>query len=949
MIQSNLITVVAIPVNMFSFPGKNRLFKEATFIFLFISSVFILVNCEKENARARSYPRVNTMPVSEITEKGAKFNAEVYSMGTEKIIEHGFVWTIEANPTINYSNKILLGQCDSPGTYSTEILTSLKKDVKYTVKSFVQTSDHIVYGIPVDFISLGSGAPVITSFEPHSAEWMDTLIIKGKNFSWAGGENVVKLNQTVCQILSSTDSSLQITVSYDLPDLKSIVSVELAGNVAVNTKDTFRLIAPVIRDFYPKQARWGDTITVTGKGFLNDRYNVFISATIGASSSSIIKRENESIKFLVPLELNSIENVLTVKILKLNYSFPDKIRLLPPYISRIKPTEGTWGTIVTIFGRFHPNSSRNAINISEYSVPIISFNKDSIKVAIPQNLGSHNNLIVNTSSPFIIASPDTFKLFGPRIDSITPLAGVSNSTVTVRGNYFLRGNNIPMIKFGSINATVTGITPTKIDFTVPYPTINGPVNITVTVGSQSTVFNKPYIVKNPVITKVYPLTGTFNDEVTIEGENLLDGSTNPYVYFSSGSSSATIVTATQNKLVVKVPLDIDSVSSHVRLYYYPNRLNFFSSEYFVLSPPEIISITPSIITSSGQDIVISGSNFHPNAYSNEVYWDTYPLNVKSSTVSQIIATLPTSMPRINGNIYIKIRGYKRSFPITNEVKSFWGRIPVPSTFIWNPGAGYCQEGVAFSINGLGYMMDYYSGNMTSFNPLTNEFRDLGRFSTFNQAYGLSVTVKSDTAYLIAGNLGFFRYDVVANKWISIGAAPTDLRYGVAFSLNNKLYYGLTCSSTYTFRHELWCYDFKSRQWTLKNNLPVLMTNAVGAFFTIENKGYAILTDSKLWQYDPVTDVWLELALYPRTMPWIVNKVAFVIENKAYVGLGDVSTDEFLKYDPLTNVWSEFTSIPGGRRSVAISFVINSKAYIGFGILGRNLARDFYEFDPNYPF
>lgn len=933
---------------MFLSSEKIKPEKVIAFFFLFISLVFILINCEKENARARSYPRVNTMPVSGINKNGAIFNGEISSLGTEKIIEHGFVWGITTDPDINRYNKILLGRSDSTGAYSAEIFTSLKKDIKYNVKSFVQTADHIVYGVAVDFKSLGSGAPTITSFEPHSAGWMDTVIIRGKNFSWANSENTVLLNQTICRTLSSTDTTLQVLISSELPDLKSILSVDLAGNVAVDTKDTFRLIAPVIQDFYPKQARWGDTITVTGKGLINERFNMTLSAAIGTSPSSIIERKNESIKFQVPLEVSSLENILSVKIQSLNLLFSTKIGLLPPYIRKIKPTEGTWGTILTLLGQFHPLASKNSIKIGELSVPIISFNKDSIKVAVPQDLDSHNNLIVNTSSTFTIVSPDTFKLFGPRIDSITPLAGVSNSTVTVRGNYFLRGNNFPKVKIGSINATVTGISPTRIDFTVPYPMNNGPVNITVTVGSQSTVFNMPYTVKNPVIKKVYPLTGTFNDEVTIEGENLLDGSTKPYVYFSSGSSSATIVTASQNKLVVKVPLDIDSISSHLRLYYYPNRLNFISTEYFVLSPPEIISVTPSIITTSGQDVVISGSNFHPSAYSNEVSWDIYPLIVKSSTVSQIIASLPTSMPRINGNIIVKIRGYKRSYPITNQVKSYWGRIPVPSTFIWNPGAGYYEQGVAFSINGIGYMMDYNSGNMTSFNPLTNEFRDLGAFSTFHQSPGMSVAVNRDTAYLIAGNLGVFRYDIAANNWISICASPTPITYGVAFSLNNTLYYGLTYSSSFILEKKLWCYDFKSRIWTLKNNLPVLMTKAVGAYFTIENKGYVILTDSKLWQYDPVTDVWSELAPYPRSLVWIVNKVAFVIDNKAYVGLGDVSTDELLKYDPLTNAWTLFTSVPGGRRSVAISFVVNNKAYVGFGILGYNRARDFYEFDPNYP-
>jgi hypothetical protein len=866
LIHYNLFAEGEILIIMFLLPGANKMIKAITFIFFFVIVVFILSDCKKDNQTPRSYPRLRNTLVSDITEKGARFSADLYSIGTEKIIEHGFVWGT-TDPNIYYSDRIQLGTCDTPGIYSAYIASTLKKDLKYTVKSYVQTADHLVYGIPTDFKSLGSSAPVIYDFYPHSPGWLDTLTIKGKNFSWVSAENVVSLNQTECSVLSATDTVLKVLISSDLPDLKSVVSVGLAGNIAVNTRDTFKLIEPYT-------------------------------------------------------------------------------------ISSIKPKEGTWGTILTVMGNFHPTPSRNVIRVGGYVTPIIAFSKDSIKVAVPQNLIEHNDLVVYTCSPFTIISQDTFKLFGPRIDSITPIAGVSNSTVSIRGNYFLRGNNFPQVKFGSINATITGITPTKIDFSVPYPMNNGPVIITVTVGSQSKVFEKPFLVINPVITKVYPLTGTFNDEVTIEGENLSINASNMSVFFAAGSSLrvANILTASSNKVVVKVPPDMDSIPRKINLHYYPNYINFISSENFVLNPPVITSVTPSIITTSGQDIVISGSNFLINPFSNEVYWDIYPLTIKSGNGSAIVVTLPASMPRINGNIILKAGGYKRIFPITNQVKSYWGRIAVPSSFIWEPGAGYNHEGIAFSIDNLGYMMEYNTGNMSSFNPITNEFQNLGNFSAFRQASGMSVAVNRDTAYLIAGSRGFFRYDVVGNKWISIGTAPAPVTDGVAFTLNNKLYFGLSYTySSNTLTKELWCYDFTRMVWTLKNNLPNFMTGAAEAFFTIENKEYVVLADSKLWQYDPTSDVWLELAPYPRPLPWIGNNVAFVIDNKAYVGPGGGSTDVFLRYDPLTNVWTEFTSMPGGKRGGAISFVVNNKAYLGFGIIGSGVARDFYEFDPNYPF
>ena len=366
------------------------------------------------------------MPVSGITEKGAKFNAELYSLGTEKIIEHGFVWNITANPTINYSNKILLGQCDSTGIFSTEILTSLKKDVKYTVKSFVQTSDHLVYGVPVEFRSLGSGAPTITSFEPLSAEWMDTLIIRGKNFSWVTGENVVKLNQTVCQALSSTDTTLRVLINSDLPDLKSIVSIDLAGNVAVNTKDTFRLIAPVIKDFYPKEARWGDTLFIKGK-----HINL-----IPSKSGNYIKLENLTCSFLkyindsiiavrVPDGSNSISNSISGLLNGIYLSNTTKFNLLSPEITSFYPKKGLRNSIITIYGKFHPLQTRSIIALDNVVANITYYSKDSIKLRIPSGTGENINIFTCKSPPFESTFNDLFEILHPVINSINPLLHVS--------------------------------------------------------------------------------------------------------------------------------------------------------------------------------------------------------------------------------------------------------------------------------------------------------------------------------------------------------------------------------------------------------------------------------------------------------------------------------------------------------------------------------------------
>ena len=279
---------------MLQFKGNYHSIKAAAWVLFIVLSVRLISFCEEEKAHARSYPQVKTQPVSNITPSGATFNGDIYSLGTEPIIEHGFVWVEGKFPDLS-DDRMLLGPTVTAGAYSADIKTALAKDVEYTVKSFVKTAEHVVYGSPVTFISLGSEAPAITGFRPDSASWMDTLIISGKNFSKKATENIIKLNQTQCNVLDVSDTSIKVQVSKDLPDIKSLISVDLKGNKSTFIQDTFRLIAPRVTSIIPSEASWGDEISISGMNFEAKNLHNNISAKIGNSTAVITSRSNTNI------------------------------------------------------------------------------------------------------------------------------------------------------------------------------------------------------------------------------------------------------------------------------------------------------------------------------------------------------------------------------------------------------------------------------------------------------------------------------------------------------------------------------------------------------------------------------------------------------------------------------------------------------------------------------
>jgi hypothetical protein len=923
--------------NMFLVGRTKEIIRELVVLFCLGLSVFILNKCEKEKAVPRIYPRVNTFPVDEISKEGATFSGEIYSLGTENITEHGFVWGTSTVPTYDYNNKILLGPTEKTGEFKAEILTTLVKGTKYAVRAFVKTDEYIVYGQNLSFISLGSGAPQITGFEPESAKLGDTIIIHGKNFSWVSDENIVRLNATICTTAKSSDTVLLVIINTNLTDIKSKISVTIAGNISVYDKKEFTLIVPTISKIYPVDAIWGDTITITGGNLTFDIGN--ISATIGGFSSKIIGSKNDTLRVTVPYETTSLTNEVKIKIYNLNLIAPESLTLISPFISGILPKNGTWGNSISLTGRFNILTARNSVYFGTVQATITATTARVITVKIPNTLDLVNSTITYKVTPFTVNATDQFTLNPPEIKSFSPVSGPSGTNVIIKGNNF--GGISPIVKFGGTSATVKSYNDSIITVQVPSGGF-GPIKISVTKLETITSLGD-FDVTIPKINSIYPLSGTFNDEITINGNNFIPSTDGTSVKF--GEYQATIESVTATEIRALVPLSLDSIPNPIII-----TTGFTSLTYvdkFILLPHQIQSISPGQLQFGG-DVSITGDNFNPDPTRDIVKWNGYSLNVKSASKNEIIATIPTSIAGGISRIEVETGGYIRKSDLAYEIKAQWTRIIPPAWF----SADTYRPGLSFSSKGLGYMLGSGDGNMTSFNPSNNEFINLGTFPRFSKCYGAATLVNNDTLYIIGGSIGINRYDIDLNNWIYLGPAPISYMYGAAFTLNGKIYYGLTCNTAdYSpIDKGFWRYDESG--WVRLNDFPGNADWTQKAYFSINNKGYVILHDNKFWEYDPDSDTWTNLLPFPG---FNVNRDYcnfFVISDKGYVGLGygvsgGQAFDDLWVFDPTTKTWTQAPSIIGGGRYYSLGFSIGTKGYIGFGRSIYNEYYDILEFDPNF--
>ena len=801
------------------------------------------------------------MNVSAVTEEGATFNANLYSMGTETILNHGFVWGTYSEPELN-SNRIYLGSSVIQGIFSAKINTTLQKDAEYFVRPFVQTSNHIVYGKSVSFKSLGSNAPSITGFQPDSAGWGDTLIVSGKNFSWSGRENIVKLNEIECNVIMSTDTLLKILINPEITSLKSILSVDLAGNSAVHLIDTF----------------------------------------------------------------------------KLN----------PPLLYGIAPKEGTWGDVMTLTGKFNIITDRNKFYFDGILSQIISANPIEVRVKVPPDLFKPKTLIEYRIAPFQIFFTDTFRLKAPLIKSINPLTGAGETLVTIKGKYYSTIENGTKVYFGTTAANIVNINDSTIIVKAPTG-ITGQVKISVKSMQQSVDFQDEFNITNPVISSVTPLSGTFNDEVTIEGENFLLSAGTTSVSFNGIIASVIRLTATS--LSVKVPTTMDSIPRTLIVQVGTNRI--VSTEKFVLVPPEIYSLSSSEVVPS-QDIRITGVNFNPDKTQVSVKWDIYSLKVISSTSNEIIATWPNSLPNGNYPLKIIIGGYTRNSTHFEYSTSAWNRIEAPSLSSGFSGGTFYDNMkiLSVSLNGNGYLLSPASEKMYKYHQSPQTWEEIVTNYPFDKVQGMTALICRDSIYFISGydmsgkqRTGVSLYNEGLNSWRKV--APTEILFGgYAFSLKNKIY--LKNPNAYFYMSD----PLNQYQWIQVANCPVYYYY-ISTYFSLNDKGYILYDNNELWMYDPDSDKWIKKSMFPG----LPRRSAFstVIGDYVYIGTGNSGPwgnifSDIWKYSPATDTWNKISDIPIARGN-ATAFSINGKIYIGYGITksgstGIYELQDFYEFDPS---
>jgi hypothetical protein len=548
----------------------------------------------------------------------------------------------------------------------------------------------------------------------------------------------------------------------------------------------------------------------------------------------------------------------------------------------------------------------------------------------------------------------------PNLLDFSPKRGNLEDTIRLSGANFGRIKSNIEVEINQIKVEIADFEETEISVLVPGSLSAEQSTISVSVSGNTASFDEKFNLLRPVINTLTPTNVTFGSPVVIEGANFNTKPNKLSIAFIGTKGlqfPAEIISLAENRLEIKVPLNIGSRISQVSI----------SMNNFEVTGDQNIAIQGSIINSfspqSGKtltEITIVGENFSTVMSNNIVRIDGYPAEVVSAENTKLIVIIPDQQNHIYSS---------RQAEISVEVLSSetLANDPFMITDKWFrlgdlPFDKYTWKGL--TINSEGYVL--LPNGLWRYNPLTSIWTELTAFPD-TRRFSPGIFSISDKIYLGAGvtpgnnryNIlkDFWEYSVESNSWIQKNDFPGAPRASpIAFSIGANGYMGagefdgdLSCCY-----NDVWQYDADSDSWQTISSFPLpyaefggyfrMVTTALNdeMYVGLGSSGIQGETNNHIYKYNSVSEEWIRIEDYPsRSDNSHFDGVAFTVDNQAFFGSG-AYPDVLWSYDG--SRWNAQKSQTRAGRNGGFSFVVNNIAYLG----GGADFNQFWSFDPSQP-
>lgn len=404
--------------------------------------LLIMATCttEEETITPREYPRLTTLPVTDISRDGARFNAEFILRGDYTIEEYGFIYSDDLVWQMDFHGSERISMDGNVGAegFSAMISRNLKENEEYHVKAFARTADYLVLGEPVKFQSQGSNGPELKNITPSSGHIGDEIEITSASFGKKEYRVKVYVEGVEAEITSFSQSAIKFLVPDSVAKEYLTISVIVNGNASY-LEEKFQLHKPVISRIEPVQTSFDSELTIHGENFNTDEgavsviFNGFKETPF---QSKIVSVTEDKVVVVVPGAVNIKEPGITVKMNNMESQQAKAIRIKDPVISSLSSHTARTSENITIIGEnFSPEAALNDVRIDGIEAEIVEARADSLTVIIP----SQENHFYSSRNVEV-----SVEILGEKTQADIPLQLIDKwfrlpDTPISGHNYFLKG------------------------------------------------------------------------------------------------------------------------------------------------------------------------------------------------------------------------------------------------------------------------------------------------------------------------------------------------------------------------------------------------------------------------------------------------------------------------------------------------------------------------------
>ena len=558
------------------------------------------------------------------------------------------------------------------------------------------------------FMYTTSATPIVTDFELNG----NTLTITGSLLSGATSVSFAFEN---CGIISKSQTSISCSFNQGVAgNYYPIVTVSPYGAAALQTNKLIPIplaISSVIPTIGSNSG--GTPITINGIGFpYTSSPSLAIAFTINignspctVTSSTLNRIHCTTSAFTTNSNLVVTVGTLTATNTDFQYSVsgtPTVFSVTPTYASTIVNTP------ITIVGQgFSYDMSALSVFIGPYECLLTAATPTQLNCDINGGPQGFYPLVVSTDYGYASFAPPAAPQFELRlqITSVSTIAGsvLGGTLLILQGFGFSTTNDYMYILIGDQDSVCdinTVFNDTTLACTIPNignknPDQNYPIVLFGRLEDVATCVNsclfKWSFSYTPYINSVNPTVFTAGQPATLCGGYL--GTDITQIMINYGTASATVTSSTGTCVTITVPY---AIGLSLNLTLYVNGLGY--GQVTVINIPNnlfVTSISPTVISQGGADIVINGGGF----YSNMVLaFGSITCSIKSQTASSITCTVggsTTSAPQS-----LNINGYYITTPSNAPLTiTYTYNIQVLSA-VTNTGSGISGYQIIIGITNL---------------------------------------------------------------------------------------------------------------------------------------------------------------------------------------------------------------------------------------------------------